>query len=233
MTKPPRAPDGPRRHPPLRVAVASDQSLVADSVQEALGSTGSAAYVVPWSQPRRPRRPAEDDPDVLLLICDLTSAVQVHQAQLLIARWHAPTAVLTSHPGEVGRIPRDQGEVVMLPDSLGLAELVPLLEALAGRHAAAGPLLDTEPFDGARLGGRGRREQTDIRSLSPREDAVVRMLHRGVCVAEIAGELDVSPATVRTHIRHIFRKLGVDSQLRAVRVYEAARTRPRGDLRRP
>jgi NarL family two-component system response regulator LiaR len=55
--------------------------------------------------------------------------------------------------------------------------------------------------------------------LTPREADVLELLQDGNSNAEIAAMLHVSVETVRTHARHIYRKLGVRTrrELRAVR----------------
>jgi len=52
--------------------------------------------------------------------------------------------------------------------------------------------------------------------LSKTEIRVLRYLPTNLSAAEIAGELSVSVATVRTHIRHLFTKLGVHRRTDAV-----------------
>jgi LuxR family maltose regulon positive regulatory protein len=52
--------------------------------------------------------------------------------------------------------------------------------------------------------------------LSKSEIRVLRYLPTNLSAAEIAGELSVSVATVRTHIRHLFTKLGVHRRTDAV-----------------
>jgi len=55
-------------------------------------------------------------------------------------------------------------------------------------------------------------------SLTPRQAEVLRMLERGHSTKQIARELHLSPDTVRNHIRHLFRALGVHSRIEAVAV---------------
>jgi PAS domain S-box-containing protein len=55
-------------------------------------------------------------------------------------------------------------------------------------------------------------------SLTPRQSEVLRLLERGHSTAQISGELHLSPETVRNHIRHLFRALGVHSRIEAVAV---------------
>jgi PAS domain S-box-containing protein len=55
-------------------------------------------------------------------------------------------------------------------------------------------------------------------SLTPRQTEVLRLLERGHSTAQISRELHLSPETVRNHIRHLFRALGVHSRIEAVAV---------------
>ena len=54
--------------------------------------------------------------------------------------------------------------------------------------------------------------------LTPRQTEVLGLLERGKSTDEIASELQLSIETVRNHIRHILRALGVHSRLQAVAV---------------
>jgi DNA-binding NarL/FixJ family response regulator len=55
--------------------------------------------------------------------------------------------------------------------------------------------------------------------LSPREDAVLNFLAKGLTYKHIADELDISLATVRTYLRRIYEKLHVQSRTEAVAKY--------------
>lgn len=69
---------------------------------------------------------------------------------------------------------------------------------LLPRSAAAGGVLDAG-IQGAEL-------------LTPREAEVLERLQDGARNAEIAHELSIGIETVRTHARHIYRKLGIGSR---------------------
>ena len=62
-----------------------------------------------------------------------------------------------------------------------------------------------------------------LAGLTPREREVIRLVARGKTNHEIAGSLWISPGTVRTHLEHIFEKLGVTNRTAAAsRAFGAA-----------
>jgi DNA-binding NarL/FixJ family response regulator len=75
---------------------------------------------------------------------------------------------------------------------------------LLPRSAATGALLDSG-IQGAEL-------------LTPREAQVLELLQDGAPNAEIAHELSIGIETVRTHARHIYRKLGIGSRRELTRL---------------
>jgi len=55
-------------------------------------------------------------------------------------------------------------------------------------------------------------------ALTERETEVLRLLQGSLSLTEIAGELFISPNTVKTHAKAVYRKLGVTSRNEAVRI---------------
>jgi ATP/maltotriose-dependent transcriptional regulator MalT len=62
----------------------------------------------------------------------------------------------------------------------------------------------------------GRARGPVDRSLSSREIEVLTLVARGVSNKIIGKDLRISEATVKTHLLHIFAKLGVDDRTAAV-----------------
>ena len=54
--------------------------------------------------------------------------------------------------------------------------------------------------------------------LTERETEILRLLQSSLSLSEIAGELFISPNTVKTHAKAVYRKLGVSSRDEAVRI---------------
>ena len=67
----------------------------------------------------------------------------------------------------------------------------------------------------------------DLGALSERELDVLKLIARGGSNAQIAGELFISEATVKTHIGRIFSKLDLRDRAQAVVIaYESGLVRP-------
>ena len=65
-------------------------------------------------------------------------------------------------------------------------------------------------------GGPDNRLAAPHPHLTSRQAEVLRLLEQGRSTKQIAAELHLSIETVRNHIRHLFRALGVNSRLEAV-----------------
>jgi DNA-binding NarL/FixJ family response regulator len=59
----------------------------------------------------------------------------------------------------------------------------------------------------------------EVPPVSPREHEILDLIARGLSITEIGKKLEVSPHTVTTHVKNIYKKLSVHSRTEAV--YEA------------
>jgi len=111
---------------------------------------------------------------------------------------------------------------VLLRDATAQALLEAVDDVLTG-SAALDPRLARSLFDYLAAGADASAAPTNLalhpavlRLLSPREGEVLRLLAHGDRNKEIAAHLGVSVGTVKTHLRHIFRKLMVNDRTAAV-----------------
>ena len=93
-----------------------------------------------------------------------------------------------------------------------LKDAAPAVLADAIRSAARGETV-LAPYVAARLLDRVR---APIDALTPRETDVLTLVARGATNGEAAAALTIGEATVKTHLQHVFTKLGVDDRTAAV-----------------
>ncbi|MGY1739405.1 MULTISPECIES: LuxR C-terminal-related transcriptional regulator [unclassified Blastococcus] len=111
----------------------------------------------------------------------------------------------------------ERGAATVVAKETALDDLVAVVRAVHGGERVLDEGRRQDLLAAAR---RARTEQESrlapFRSLTPREDEVLRCMADGLPAAAIAAAAHVSEATVRTQIRAVLSKLQVSSQLQAV-----------------
>ena len=91
-----------------------------------------------------------------------------------------------------------------------------ILKAIIDIHRGASPMSPKVSRTVVRHFHRLQAAHPEGESLSKREREVLELLSKGYRYKEIAGALSIGFETVRSHIKHIYEKLGVGSRTEAV-----------------
>jgi len=120
----------------------------------------------------------------------------------------ARVIVLTTYDADedIARALQAGAKAYILKDIAADALIACIRDVLTGKTYLA-------PAAAAKLAERVTQVQ-----LTPRELSVLRLLANGHSNKEIASALTISERTVKTHLGHLFEKLGVTSRTEAVRV---------------
>jgi len=148
-------------------------------------------------------------PDVTLI--DLRMPVMEGVEAVRQIRERDPRArviVLTTYDtdDEISRALKAGAKAYVLKDIAAEQLVACIRDVLAGKSYLA-------PAAAAKLAEGVTRVQ-----LTPREMAALRLMADGKANKEIAGELGISERTVKTHLGHLFEKLGVTSRTEAIKV---------------
>jgi DNA-binding NarL/FixJ family response regulator len=96
-------------------------------------------------------------------------------------------------------------------------ELIHAVRSVAAGDALLAPVLTRRLIEQyVRRPPPGARSTAELAALTERELEVLRCLGRGQTNAEIAAELYLSQATIRTHVSHILAKLNLRDRVQAV-----------------
>lgn len=105
-----------------------------------------------------------------------------------------------------------------VPALVEAAEIYQRVGAESGSRAVSG-LLRSHGVRGVRINPPAPRPLTGWAALTPTEVRVVELISGGHTNRSAAGELGVSPNTVNTHLRAVFRKLDVKSRVQLTNAY--------------
>lgn len=155
------------------------------------------------------------DPDVVLMDLRMPGGSGVAAiAELARLGLRCRVLVLTTYDTDSDVIPAiDAGATGYLLKDAPREELFNAVRAAAEGHTVLSPAV------AARLVSRVRapaRSAADAPQLSAREREVLALVARGTTNREIAKALFISEATVKTHLTHLYAKLGVNDRAAAV-----------------
>lgn len=212
---------------PIRVALADDQRLLREGLRIILDAAPDITVVgVAEDGLDAIALAAKEHPDVLLLDirmphCDgIEATPRILQASprtrvLLLTTFDMPDLVVEGmRAGASGFLLKDSSAEQLTAAVRATAEGQVLLQGQSAAGLLAGLARLPAPAEMTQS-GQPAMPAHDF-GLTEREQDVLRLIARGLSNAEIAQELVVSEATVKTHINHIFAKLGARDRAHAL-----------------
>jgi DNA-binding NarL/FixJ family response regulator len=199
---------------PIRLVIADDHPVVRDGLRgifdgdpgfEVLGQAADGAEAVQLAESLQP--------DVVLMDLRMPNMDGLGAIAELARRGSsARVLVLTTYDTDADVLPAIQAGATgyLLKDS-------PRTELLRAVRAAARGESVLSPSVASRVLGRVRDPAAEEPGdLSPRELEILELVARGTTNREAARRLFISEATVKTHLLHIYAKLGVNDRAAAV-----------------
>ena len=218
----PRAPEpgGSPMNGPVRVMVVDDQALVREGLMTLLEAAADIKPVAAAADGEEAvTLCARHRPDVVLMDLRMPRLDGVEATRRIrAAQPDTEVVVLTTHADETSILDALRaGARGYLTKDAGIAEIARAVHAAADHQALLDPVVQSRLIAAASAGARPAPPPPVLPDdLTPREAEVLSLVARGLSNREIATTLVVSEATVKTHINHVFAKIGARDRAQAV-----------------
>ncbi|MDQ8046714.1 MAG: response regulator transcription factor [Patulibacter sp.] len=205
---------------PISVLVADDHPLFRDGIVRAVRERAALSLVGEATGGREALAMIQElVPDVVVLDLRMPDldGLQILEA---LRRDGTPSKVLVVSAfteGSVVHSVLSAGAVGYLPKSAERSEVCDAIETVARGGSVLSPELQAGLIDAVREQGAA----SDRPWLTDREAEVLVLIAEGLSAPAIATRLQLAPGTVKTHLSHLYEKLGVSD--RAACVAEAMR----------
>jgi two-component system nitrate/nitrite response regulator NarL len=203
----------------VRVVVADDHPLYREGVVRALSGSGQVEIVAEAGDGRAALSEIEQhQPDVALLDYKLPGLDGVAVTHAVVRDGLPTRVLLLSAFTESGVVYKalETGAAGFVPKEARREQIVDAVLACARGENVLPNELASGLVSEIRL-----RAVDDAPALTERESQILRLIASGKSLPDIAGELFLGVTTVKTHVQHLYEKLGVSD--RAAAVAEAMR----------
>ena len=207
----------------IRVLLADDQRVVREGLGALLGLLDGIELVGTAADGEEAVALAASlRPDVVLMDLRMPRCDGIEATRRLTTAGERPrVVVLTTYADDASVLEALRaGARGFLTKDAGAEDIRTAVEAVDRGEAALDPAVQHHVV-AALSADRGAREDPPPDAelpdgLTPREAEVLGLIARGLTNAEIARELVVSEATVKSHVNHLFAKAGVRDRAQAV-----------------
>ena len=214
----------------IRVVIADDQDLVREGLRMILEAEPDIEVVGEAADGRQAlERARELDPDVLLMDVRMPELDGIEAtARLATSGLRARVLVVTTFDLDeyVYRALKNGASGFLLKDATR-EQLVAAVRTVAAGEALLAPAITRRLIEDFCRGPQPGTLPPAAETLTERELDVLRLIARGLSNGEIAAELYVSEATVKSHVARILGKLTLRDRVQAVVfAYESGLIRP-------
>jgi DNA-binding NarL/FixJ family response regulator len=218
--------------PPPRVLIADDQALVRGGFRMILEAAGIPVVAEAGDGVQAVAAVREHQPDVVLMDIRMPEMDGLEATQRILAA--APGGrcriiVLTTFDlDQYVYTALTAGASGFLLKDVSPEQLVAAVRMVRSGDALLAPSITRRLIERFAPGPASvPPSHRDLAALTPRELEVLRLLARGLSNAELAAELYLSEATVKTHVARILAKLALRDRVQAVVLaYETGLVRP-------
>jgi DNA-binding NarL/FixJ family response regulator len=203
----------------IRVLIADDQSLVRAGFRLVLENHPDITVVGEAANGHQAvHSVGRLTPDVVLMDIRMPELDGIAATRQITAAHAARVLVLTTYDlDEYVYDALQAGASGFLLKDTPPEQLADGIRAVADGEALLAPTVTRRLIEEfARIGPIRRTPPSELDELTPRELEVLRLLARGMSNAEIAAALVLGDTTVKTHVTHVLRKLGVRDRVQAV-----------------
>ena len=204
----------------IRVLIADDQALVREGLMTLLQvAEGIHPVAAATDGQEAVALTARHRPDVVLMDLRMPRLDGVEATrQIRAAQPDTEIVVLTTHADDESILGALQaGARGYLTKDAGIAEISRAIHAAAAHQALLDPAVQARLLAAAASATPRRAPAATLPDeLTAREAEVLRLIARGMSNGEIAATLVVSEATVKSHINHLFAKVGARDRAQAV-----------------
>jgi two-component system nitrate/nitrite response regulator NarL len=198
----------------VRVLVADDHPVYREGVVRALSASGQVDVVAEVGDGRAALSEIEERrPDVALLDYKLPDLDGLAVTHAVVRDRLATRVLLISAFTESGVVYKalETGAAGFVSKEAKREQIVDAVLACARGDDVIPPDVAAGLASEIRL-----RKQDDSPTLTPREQEILHLIASGKSLPEIAKELYLGLTTVKTHVQHLYEKLGVSDRAAAV-----------------
>lgn len=200
----------------IRVIIVDDQALIRSGLIRILSPADGFDIVAECDDGVEAVRIARPDAaDVVLMDIRMRRMDGIEATRRIVAGGGPPVLILTTFDDDdVLADALDAGAAGFSLKEAPAEDLMRAVEVVAAGAAWIDPLVTPRVLQSFR--SRPRAAAADVAVLTERENDVLRLMAAGATNTEIAADLGVGDATVKTHIGNIFAKLSVRDRAGAI-----------------